>query len=192
MAVSLRALLVGSTLLVTVPMTALAVPPPAVAPADAVSTPLVGPTPTIVPEPPLPAGTSPLVQPPPVRLLLRVSQRKVYAYRGDQLLVSYPVAVGRRGWETPKGNFTVLAKIKDPTWKHPWNGSLVGPGPGNPLGDRWIGFWTDGRNTIGFHGTTNENLIGQAVSHGCVRMRNRDVRSLFELVQVGTPVAVTP
>jgi lipoprotein-anchoring transpeptidase ErfK/SrfK len=182
MSVPLRLILAGSLLL------AQPLPTPA-NPALGVVSPPAGPA--AIAEPASPE--EPLqVEPPPVRLVLRVAQRKVFAYRGDQLLASYPVAVGRRGWETPRGQFVVRSMIKDPTWKHPWNGRLVGPGPGNPLGDRWIGFWTDGRNEVGFHGTTNESLIGQAVSHGCVRMRNRDVRSLFELVQVGTPVAVTP
>jgi lipoprotein-anchoring transpeptidase ErfK/SrfK len=80
--------------------------------------------------------------------------------------------------------------VKDPAWQHPWNGKIFPPGPNNPLGVRWIGFWTDGKNTIGFHGTPNERVMGQAVSHGCVRMRNPDVVALFELVKVGTTVVV--
>lgn len=47
-------------------------------------------------------------------------------------------------------------------------------------------------NYAGFHGTTNESLIGQAVSHGCVRMRNDDIRALFEKIEVGTRVIVQP
>jgi hypothetical protein len=66
------------------------------------------------------------------------------------------------------------------------------PGPENPLGARWIGFWTDGNNAIGFHGTPHEHLIGQAVSHGCVRMRNTDVIELYERIRVGAQVIVQP
>ncbi len=66
------------------------------------------------------------------------------------------------------------------------------PGPKSPLGERWIGFWTNGKNTIGFHGTSGEHLIGQAVSHGCVRMRNADIKAMFDMVEVGTPVIVKP
>jgi lipoprotein-anchoring transpeptidase ErfK/SrfK len=55
-----------------------------------------------------------------------------------------------------------------------------------------VGFWSDGNNVIGFHGTPEEALIGQAVSHGCVRMRNADVAEFFDRVQVGTPVVVEP
>lgn len=126
------------------------------------------------------------------RLVLRLSDRRVDYYHGETLIASYPVAVGREGWETPTGEFAVRQKVANPTWQHPFTNAIVPPGPDNPLGVRWIGFWTDGRNAIGFHGTPDESLIGQAVSHGCVRMRNADVVALFEQVTVGTPVIVLP
>lgn len=126
------------------------------------------------------------------RLVLRLSDRRVDYYHGDSLIVSYPVAVGRAGWETPTGEFHVRQKVANPTWQHPFTNAIVPPGPDNPLGARWIGFWTDGTNAIGFHGTPDESLIGQAVSHGCVRMRNADIEALFEQVTLGTPVIVEP
>ncbi|MEM9541590.1 MAG: L,D-transpeptidase [Cyanobacteria bacterium P01_E01_bin.42] len=124
------------------------------------------------------------------RLILRLSDRRVYYYRGEELIVSYPVAIGREGWETPTGNFQVFQKVAHPTWQHPFTGEIIPPGKNNPLGDRWIGFWSDGKNAIGFHGTPNEELIGQAVSHGCVRMRNADIVALFEKVEMGAVVIV--
>jgi len=128
----------------------------------------------------------------PVRLVIRLSERRVYVYRRDEVEVSYPIAVGKPGWETPVGTYAVRQMLRDPAWEHPWTGEIVPPGDGNPLGRRWIGFWTDGTDSIGFHGTPNESLIGQNVSHGCVRMRNADVAALFEKVEVGTPVIVKP
>ncbi|MFH7243685.1 MAG: L,D-transpeptidase [Spirulina sp.] len=125
-------------------------------------------------------------------VVLRLSERRVYLYDGNRLWVSYPVAVGRQGWTTPTGRFVVQRKQADPTWRHPFTGALVPPGPENPLGRHWVGFWSDGNNVIGFHGTPQEDLIGQAVSHGCVRMRNADVAEFFDRVQVGTPVIVEP
>ena len=124
------------------------------------------------------------------RLILRLSDRRVYYYRGEELIVSYPVAIGRQGWETPTGNFQIFQKVVHPTWQHPFTGEIVPPGKDNPLGSRWLGFWSDGNNAIGFHGTPNEELIGQAVSHGCVRMRNADIVALFEKVEMGTVVIV--
>lgn len=126
------------------------------------------------------------------RLVLRLKERKVYAYQEDKVLASYPVAIGKKGWETPQGEFEVIQMVKNPKWQNPWNGKVSSPGPNSPLGERWIGFWTDGKDHIGFHGTPGEHLIGQAVSHGCVRMRNTDVKALFELVDKGIPVIVQP
>lgn len=130
--------------------------------------------------------------PPEVRLVIRLRDRQVDLYQGEEVAVSYPIAIGKSGWETPTGTFAVLRKTVDPAWQHPFTGEVVPPGPDNPLGVRWIGFWSDGENFIGFHGTPNEELIGQAVSHGCIRMRNADVIALFEQVEVGTPVIVEP
>lgn len=127
-----------------------------------------------------------------IRLVVRLSDRKVYVYQNQQLTASYPIAVGKPGWETPLGTYQVLNMKRYPTWQHPWNDKIIPPGPDNPLGPRWIGFWTDGRNFIGFHGTPNEELVGQAVSHGCIRMRNQDILALYALVEIGTPVTVEP
>jgi lipoprotein-anchoring transpeptidase ErfK/SrfK len=124
------------------------------------------------------------------RLVLVLGERRVYAYQEDKVLASYPVAVGKKGWETPTGNFKVIQKVKDPVWQNPWNGKIIPASLNGPIGIRWIGFWTDGKNTIGFHGTPGEHLLGQAVSHGCVRMKNKDVVALFEMIESGTPVIV--
>ncbi|HEY9647024.1 MAG TPA: L,D-transpeptidase, partial [Chroococcidiopsis sp.] len=93
-------------------------------------------------------------------------------------------------WETPRGRFKVENMMYDPIWKHPITREVFHSGPSNPLGSRWIGFWIDGENQIGFHGTNQPELIGQAVSHGCVRMHNEDIETLFEQVDIGTPVIV--
>jgi len=125
-----------------------------------------------------------------VRLVLRLRERRVYVYRKNKVQASFPVAVGKDGWETPTGSFKVMQMIKDPVWEQPWTGELVPAGPDNPLGSRWIGFWTDGKNVIGFHGTPNPESIGRAASHGCVRMFDKDAQALFEKIAVGTPVIV--
>lgn len=127
-----------------------------------------------------------------VRLRLSLSDRRVYVYRGEAVEVSYPVAIGRSGWETPPGEFSVFSQIVDPGWTNPFTNEISPPGPENPLGDRWIGFWSDGNNVIGFHGTPNRDSVGKAASHGCVRMYNEDVRALYDVVAIGTPVIVEP
>ena len=127
-----------------------------------------------------------------IHLVIKLNDRRVYVYQDDKLKTSYPIAIGREGWETPTGTHKVIQKIPNPSWKHPFTGEIIPPGPENPLGERWIGFWTDGTNYIGFHGTPNEETVGQAASHGCVRMLNQDVLALFEKVGIGTTVLVEP
>ncbi|EAW38461.1 L,D-transpeptidase [Lyngbya sp. PCC 8106] len=129
---------------------------------------------------------------PKMQLVLRLAQRRVFVYRNDQQVASYPVAVGKPGWETPTGQFQVIQMVENPTWQNPWTGEVSSPGPNSALGLRWIGFWTDGKDTIGFHGTPTVNSIGRAASHGCVRMRNEDVVALFTQIEMGTTVIVEP
>ncbi|MDY7005702.1 MAG: L,D-transpeptidase [Cyanobacteriota bacterium] len=126
------------------------------------------------------------------QVVLRLGERRVYVYEGEQEIASYPVAVGKPGWETPTGEFEVIQLVENPQWQNPWTGEVMPAGPNTALGLRWIGFWTDGKDTIGFHGTPTVESIGYAASHGCVRMRNEDVIALFEKVQVGTTVVVEP
>lgn len=125
-----------------------------------------------------------------LRLVVDLSDRRVYVYQGKKLQTSYPVAIGQEGWETPIGLFQVTEKQKNPVWRHPITDEVVKPGPKNPLGSRWIGFWSDGRHFIGFHGTPKPHLVGQRVSHGCLRMRNSDIQTLYEQVSFGTSVTV--
>jgi lipoprotein-anchoring transpeptidase ErfK/SrfK len=124
------------------------------------------------------------------KLIVDLSDRQVYLYQHGALIASYEIAVGRSGWETPTGEFKVINMKTDPVWQHPFTKEIVSAGPGNPLGSRWIGFWSDGEQQIGFHGTNEENLIGQAVSHGCIRLREADIQALFELVSIDMPVLI--
>ncbi len=125
-----------------------------------------------------------------VSLVLNLKEKHVYVYKGDKVLTKYPVAIGKKGWETPIGEWQVMEKVVNPGWTSFKDGSVIKPGKDNPLGERWIGFWTDGKDVIGFHGTPNVKSIGTAASHGCVRMLNKDVKALFPLVKVGTTVKV--
>lgn len=155
------------------------------------SKPITAPQPVAPPVPEAePAAAPAQTQEVSTRLVLRLGQRRVEVYRGETLEASYPVAVGKAGWETPTGDFTVLSTVENPGWTSPWTNEVLPPGPDSPLGERWIGFWTDGENVIGFHGTPNRASVGQAASHGCVRMYNEHIRELYELVDIGTPVTV--
>ena len=131
------------------------------------------------------------------KLILVVrSQRKLYLYNNGKLVKTYRVAVGMPGYSTPSGNFKIGLKRKNPTWGNPgssWGRGMsgsIGPGPSNPLGVRAMNLdRANGSKTmIRIHGTSNTASIGTAASHGCVRMTNTDVVSLFNQVPTGTPV----
>ena len=164
--------------------------------------PIVQPTiaPTVIPlptvQPTVNPTVVPTVKPAPmeesVRLVVQRSQRRVVVYKGKKVVAKYPIAVGKAGWETPIGAFTVINKEEDPIFKSFKTGIIIKPGPDNPLGVRWIGIWTDGKTQLGFHGTDQPELIGKAVSHGCMRMHNKDVIALYKYVTIGTVVQVDP
>lgn len=127
-----------------------------------------------------------------LRLEIQLSRRRVTVYRGTTPIKTYAIAVGRPGWETPKGTYKVQQMFRNPTWIHPLKKGITIPGgdPENPLGRYWIGFWTDGKNWIGFHGTPNQASVGTAASHGCIRMYSKDIEELFQKVSLGTEVKV--
>jgi lipoprotein-anchoring transpeptidase ErfK/SrfK len=129
-------------------------------------------------------------------LYLDQSQRELALIVDGEVARSWPVAVGMGGSPTPTGTFTVGAKRYEPTWYNPapdrWGADMpavMGPGPDNPLGPRALNWNRNGRDTlIRFHGTPNEDSIGEAASRGCVRMYNADVIELFDLVPTGTTI----
>ena len=129
-------------------------------------------------------------------LYLRQDERRLYLYVDGQPVRDWPVAVGQAGHATPTGQFTVGAKRHRPTWVNPspdgWGSDMpdrVGPGSDNPLGVRALNWNQHGRDTlIRFHGTPDEDSIGEAASRGCVRLTNEDVRELYDLVPSGTPI----
>ncbi|MGB3638490.1 MAG: L,D-transpeptidase [Rivularia sp. (in: cyanobacteria)] len=127
---------------------------------------------------------------PQKKIVVDLSDRRVYVHRQNTVIASYPIGVGKKGWETPLGTFEVMHMQKFPAWQHPITGKVFAAGPNSPLGERWIGFWSDGHNEIGFHGTPDSDLVGSPVSHGCLRMRNPDVRLLYEQISLGVPVEV--
>ena len=198
--------LAGTVFLLTLSGRAIAQNTPPLLPVDPVApltapptTPLGIPLPTVSPNAPemIPAIPKMIVPSPAVtpvqesiHLVVQRGKRRVLVYRGTTVLAKYPIAVGKTGWETPIGDFKVLTKEENPIFKSFKTGMIIEPGPDNPLGVRWIGIWTDGKTQLGFHGTDQPELIGKAVSHGCMRMHNKDVVALYKLVEMGTVVMV--
>lgn len=124
------------------------------------------------------------------RLVVDLSDRQLNLYQKGKLISTHAVAIGQPGWETPTGNFEVTEMEKNPAWEHPITGEIIPSGPNNPLGSRWIGFTQTADGQIGFHGTNEPEFLGQAVSHGCVRVDDAEIQEIFDRVGEGTPVIV--
>jgi lipoprotein-anchoring transpeptidase ErfK/SrfK len=118
------------------------------------------------------------------RILVSLPDRKLALVEDDRVIRVYPIAVGAPSSPTPTGVYTIAQRVPLPTWYGP-NHTVIGPGKTNPVGTRWLGLSLKG---YGIHGTNSPASIGHNASHGCVRMRNRDVEELFDLVSVGAVV----
>ncbi len=124
------------------------------------------------------------------RVVVNLEQRKLRLVQDGRVVKTYDVAIGTSAHPTPTGKYKVIDKQVDPAWfppNSPWAAGLgvVPPGPGNPLGTRWIG---TSAPAIGIHGTYASNSIGTAASHGCIRMNINEVEELFEEVSLGSSV----
>ncbi|RMF98226.1 MAG: hypothetical protein D6727_03340 [Gammaproteobacteria bacterium] len=118
---------------------------------------------------------------------------------GPRVVETYPIGIGREGWETPVGETTVVSKARDPVWfvpasirrEHAAAGDplppQVPPGPDNPLGHYVLGLGMPGYL---IHGTNKPAGVGMRVSHGCVRLYPEDIESLFARIPIGTPVRI--
>ncbi|MGI6036720.1 MAG: L,D-transpeptidase family protein [Limnochordia bacterium] len=123
------------------------------------------------------------------RILINLPAYTLYLYEDHLPLRSYPIAVGQVVSPSLLGERKIINKVVDPTY-YPPDWYLKGlepipPGPDNPVGTRWLGLDLPG---YGIHGTNRPSSIGSAVSAGCIRMLNRDVEELTEMVTIGTPV----
>lgn len=119
------------------------------------------------------------------RVLVSIPHRKLAFIEDGVVRKIYPVAVGAAESPSPTGTFLIKTRLERPTYFHP--GKVIPAGPDNPLGTRWIGLSVKG---YGIHGTNVESSVGQAASHGCIRMHRRDLEQLFAMVQAGDEVEI--
>lgn len=124
-------------------------------------------------------------------VIMRGSNR-LLLWNEAKLLRTFQVATGRAEYPTPLGAYDIVTKQENPWWyppPSPWatDSKPVPPGPGNPLGTRWMGLSAP---YVGIHGTPDAASIGYSASHGCIRMRIPDAEWLFAHVDVGTPVFI--
>jgi lipoprotein-anchoring transpeptidase ErfK/SrfK len=125
-------------------------------------------------------------------IVIRRSSNRLSLYDGMRLRRAFRVATGADRYPTPLGRFSVIAMWKNPWWYPPDSDWAQGqepipPGPGNPLGTRWMGISSPG---VGIHGTPDPASLGYSVSHGCIRMAIPEAEWLFERLSVGATVFI--
>jgi lipoprotein-anchoring transpeptidase ErfK/SrfK len=126
-------------------------------------------------------------------IVIRRGSNELRYYIGATLMRKFGVATGQAVYPTPTGTFSIVDMQLNPWWRPPdsaWAKGLdpIPPGPGNPLGTRWMGLSAPG---VGIHGTPDDASIGYSASHGCIRMHISDAEWLFHHVKLGTPVVIT-
>ena len=139
-----------------------------------------------VADPALAQDAQPASQPVPRRLVLvSLADRQLAVIDGGNVIARFAVAVGAADSPSPTGQFRIVNRVSNPTYYHP--GSVIPSGKDNPVGTRWVGLSQKG---YGIHGTNAPRSIGHAASHGCIRLRNRDMERLFTLLRIGDVVEI--
>ena len=116
---------------------------------------------------------------------------------GSVFITSLPVGLGKDD-STPVGAWKVLNKLKNPTYFSPRGEGIIAAGdPANPLGEYWLGLegadaGTSDKASYGIHGTIEPDSIGKSESMGCIRLRDEDIKLVYEmLVEKESVVVVT-
>jgi hypothetical protein len=124
-------------------------------------------------------------------IVVETASHRLLFYQGPRLDHTFTVATGQAAYPTPSGQWTIVQMQLNPWWipppDAPWaqGAKPIPPGPGNPLGTRWMGLSAPG---VGIHGTPDPASLGYSLSHGCIRMFIPDAEWVFNRVHVGTPV----
>lgn len=133
-------------------------------------------------------------------IVINLPEMRLYYFAADgKQVMSYPVSIGRMDWNTPLGTLKITEKRENPTWTPPQSvresyaaqgkslPAVVPPGPDNPMGEFAMRL---SRPSYLIHGTNWSTGIGMRATHGCIRMDNNDIRTLYGRVPVGTSVNI--
>lgn len=119
------------------------------------------------------------------RIVVSIPDRKLALLENDTIVRTYDVSVGAAVSPSPTGSFHIVNRIPRATYYH--LAVVIPASDRSPIGTRWIGL---NKKSYGIHGTNEPHSIGRAASHGCIRLRNRDVEDFFERIQVGDVVEI--
>jgi lipoprotein-anchoring transpeptidase ErfK/SrfK len=121
----------------------------------------------------------------PYRLDVDRSRLQLTVWNGCEVAARYPIGLGKTGTPTPVGRFYLISLMKPAVPDSIYGVYAYGlSGYSNAITNwRWGG-------VIGLHGTNDPSSIGKRMSHGCVRMRNRDIVRLAKILPLGTPITI--
>lgn len=136
-----------------------------------------------------------LPEAPRAGLVLNLPELRLFYFPGDGTVMTFPIGIGKEGWETPTGATAIAKKRENPAWippasireENPDLPDIVPPGPDNPMGNYALNLGWPG---YAIHGTNRPYGIGKRSSHGCIRLYPEDIKVLFNAVEVGMPVIV--
>lgn len=133
-------------------------------------------------------------------IVINLAEYRLYYFpKGQNIVHTFPLGIGREGWDSPIANTRITAKTPNPAWyppksireEHAADGdplpTVVPPGPDNPLGPFKMTLGVPGYL---IHGSNKKFGIGMRVSHGCFRMLNHNVLQLASMAPVGTSVRI--
>tara|TARA_Y100001978_G_scaffold58916_1_gene53078 strand:- start:105 stop:578 length:474 start_codon:yes stop_codon:yes gene_type:complete len=122
---------------------------------------------------------------------ISLRERYLTLFDNGKVVERFPVAIGAPESPTPAGSYAITRMEDAPVYHK--GGKVIAPGPKNPVGVRYMAYFQLGSGEYAIHGTAWPNWVKlrSAVSLGCIRMLNKDVVTLFQQVDVGTPVVVT-
>lgn len=118
-------------------------------------------------------------------VLVSIPDRKLAVIEDGNVIATFSIAVGAAASPSPTGDFQIVNRVSNPTYYRP--GTVIPSGKDNPVGTRWVGLSQKG---YGIHGTNAPGSVGHAASHGCIRLRNRDVERLFAMARTGDLVQI--
>lgn len=144
------------------------------------------PTPVSTPQP----TPEPTRSPSDKRVVVDISEQRAYLYEQDELVRKFVVSTGEPGRDTAIGEFEILNKIPV-AYASTWNLDMP----------YWLGIYWAGPLQNGFHAlptvrhtglTMWDGYLGQRVSYGCIILSNEDAKTLYDWVDIGTPVSIQP
>ncbi|HEY3973065.1 MAG TPA: L,D-transpeptidase [Candidatus Sulfotelmatobacter sp.] len=118
-------------------------------------------------------------------VLVSIPDRKLAVIDNGNIIATFSVAVGAAASPSPTGDFHIVSRVANPTYYRP--GTVIPSGKDNPVGTRWVGLSQKG---YGIHGTNAPRSVGHAASHGCIRLRNREMEQLFSMLRTGDVVQI--